>query len=244
MTITQALAQSQHAVTLRGNRGKPGNDLLSALPCHEFEALQTHLDLVALPFGKVLFDFGSALDDVFFPTSAVVSLLYVMTSGATTEIAVVGREGVAGVSLFKGETANCSAVVQGEGQAYRIRNRHLRAAFEQGGALPELLMRYTNSLFAQMARSAVCGRHSSIERKLCRWLLERLDRAPSNDLKVTQATISILLGVRRESITAAAGKLQQDGLIHCSRGRIAVLDRDALEAIAGECYRVTATAPQ
>ncbi len=239
MTDPQTAASAVTAVSHRSYSGKPGNDLLAALPCHDLEALQPHLELIELPFGKVLFEPGSTLDYVYFPSTAVLSLLYVMEDGATTEIAVVGCEGVAGMSLYTGETATCSAVVQAAGQGYRLRNRYLIDAFGQGGALPELLMRYTNSLFAQMTRSAVSGRHSSIEQKLCRWLLERLDRTPSNDLKVTQATISILLGVRRESITAAAGKLQEENLIRCSRGRISILDRDALETIAGECYLVT-----
>jgi CRP-like cAMP-binding protein len=237
MTNIQAGTTSHTATALRGYRGKQKNALLAALPCHELEALYPHLELVTLPVGKALFEYGGKLEDVYFPTTAIVSLLYVMQDGATTEVAVIGREGVAGMSLFMGETAMCSAVVQSAGYGYRLKSRHLREAFGQGGALPELLMRYTNALFAQMARSAVSGRHSSIEQKLCRWLLERLDRSQSNDLKVTQATISIMLGVRRESITAAAGKLQEDGLIQYSRGRICVVDRDGLEAIAGECYQ-------
>jgi CRP-like cAMP-binding protein len=240
MNHTQAGITSHTATASRGYRGKQKNALLAALPCHELEALYPHLELIALPVGQALFEYGAKLEDVYFPTTAIVSLLYVMQDGATTEIAVIGREGVAGMSLFMGETATCSAVVQGAGYGYRLKAHHLREAFAQGGALPELLMRYTNSLFAQMARSAVSGRHSSIEQKLCRWLLERLDRSPSNELKVTQEVISIMLGVRRESITAAAGKLQEDGLIQYSRGRICVVDRDGLEAIAGECYLVTA----
>jgi CRP-like cAMP-binding protein len=197
-----------------------------------------HLELVELPFGKELFEFGGKLDYVYFPTTAIVSLLYVMEDGATTEIAVVGHEGVAGVSLFQGERAMCSAVVQGAGYGYRMKTEHLREAFARGGMLPALLMRYNTALFAQMAQNAVGGRHSSIEQKLCRWLLDRLDRSPSNELKVTQEMISIMLGVRRESITAAAGKLQEEGLITYRRGNITVLDRAALEAYAGECYKV------
>ncbi|PWF41590.1 Crp/Fnr family transcriptional regulator [Massilia glaciei] len=217
------------------------NELLAALPHADLEMLSEHLELVALPFGKELFEYGSKLENVYFPTTAIVSLLYVMEDGATTEIAVIGHEGVVGMSLFMGERAMCSAVVQSAGYGYRLKTQFLRDAFNQGGALPQLLMRYTNALFAQMAQNAVGGRHSSIEQKLCRWLLDRLDRSPSNELKVTQELISIMLGVRRESITAAAGKLQDDGLITYRRGNITVIDRHGLEAYAGECYKVAKT---
>jgi len=218
--------------------GTQQNELLAALPQQDLEILCGHLELVPLPFGKELFEYGSRLEYVFFPTTAIISLLYVMEDGATTEIAVVGHEGVVGVSLFMGERAMCSAVVQGEGYGYRLKSQYLREAFNRGGALPQVLMRYTNALFAQMAQNAVGGRHSSIEQKLCRWLLDRLDRSLGNELKVTQELISIMLGVRRESITAAAGKLQDEGLIHYRRGNITVLDRAGLEEYAGECYKV------
>lgn len=214
------------------------NELLAALPREDLETLFEHLELVPLPFGKELFEYGSKLEYVYFPTTAIASLLYVMEDGATTEIAVVGHEGVVGASLFMGERAMCSAVVQGAGYGYRLKAQYLRDAFLRGGALPQLLMRYTNALFAQMAQNAVGGRHSSIEQKLCRWLLDRLDRSPGNELKVTQELISIMLGVRRESITAAAGKLQDEGLIQYRRGNITVLDRAGLEEYAGECYKV------
>src|SRR5471032_3247655 len=221
--------------------GTQQNELLAALPREVLESLFEHLELVALPFGKELFEFGGQLDYVYFPTTSIVSLLYVMEDGATTEIAVVGHEGVVGVSLFAGERAMCSAVVQSAGYGYRMKALHLRDAFNQGGSLPALLMRYNTALFAQMAQNAVGGRHSSIEQKLCRWLLDRLDRSPSNELKVTQEMISIMLGVRRESITAAAGKLQDDGLITYRRGNITVIDRAGLESYAGECYKVAKT---
>jgi CRP-like cAMP-binding protein len=235
----QALkAASQPVVSLSGTSQ---NELLAALPRHDLESLFEHLELVALPFGKELFEYGSKLENVYFPTTAIVSLLYVMEDGATTEIAVVGHEGVVGMSLFMGERAMCSAVVQSAGYGYRLKTQYLRDAFNQGGALPQLLMRYTNALFAQMAQNAVGGRHSSIEQKLCRWLLDRLDRSASNELKVTQELISIMLGVRRESITAAAGKLQDDGLITYRRGNITVVDRQGLEEYAGECYKVAKT---
>ena len=217
------------------------NELLAALPHEALTALFAHLELVELPFGKELFEYGSTLEHVYFPTTAIVSLLYVMEDGATTEIAVVGHEGVAGLSLVTGERAMCSAVVQSAGYGYRMKTQHLRDAFNQGGMLPQLLMRYSNALFAQMAQNAVGGRHSSIEQKLSRWLLDRLDRSPSSELKVTQEMIAIMLGVRRESITAAAGKLQDDGLIQYRRGNITVLDRPALERAAGECYKVAKT---
>jgi len=217
------------------------NELLGALPRAALESLFEHLELVELPFGKELYAYGNCLEYTYFPTTAIVSLLYVMEDGATTEIAVVGHEGVVGVSLFDGERAMCSAVVQAAGYGYRMKAQHLRDAFNQGGALPALLMRYNTALFAQMAQNAVGGRHSSIEQKLCRWLLDRLDRSPSNELKVTQEMISIMLGVRRESITAAAGKLQEEGLITYRRGNITVLDRSGLEDYAGECYKVAKT---
>jgi CRP-like cAMP-binding protein len=218
--------------------GTQQNELLAALPRQDLETLFEHLELVPMPFGKELFEYGSKLEYVYFPTTSIVSLLYVMEDGATTEIAVVGHEGVVGVSLFMGERAMCSAVVQSAGYGYRLKTQFLRDAFNKGGALPQLLMRYTNALFAQMAQNAVGGRHSSIEQKLCRWLLDRLDRSPSNELKVTQELISIMLGVRRESITAAAGKLQDEGLIQYRRGNITVLNRQGLEDYAGECYKV------
>jgi len=217
------------------------NELLGALPQAALIELAEHLELVELPFGKELFEYGNTLEYVYFPTTSIVSLLYVMEDGATTEIAVVGHEGVAGLSLVTGERAMCSAVVQSAGYGYRMKTQHLRDAFNRGGMLPQLLMRYSNALFAQMAQNAVGGRHSSIEQKLSRWLLDRLDRSPSNELKVTQEMISIMLGVRRESITAAAGKLQDDGLIQYRRGNITVLNRPALELAAGECYKVAKT---
>ena len=241
-TKEEIKAASRPVVSVSGTQQ---NELLAALPRQDLETLFEHLELVPMPFGKELFEYGSKLEYVYFPTTAIVSLLYVMEDGATTEIAVVGHEGVVGVSLFMGERAMCSAVVQSAGYGYRLKTQYLRDAFMKGGALPQLLMRYTNALFAQMAQNAVGGRHSSIEQKLCRWLLDRLDRSPGNELKVTQELISIMLGVRRESITAAAGKLSSDGLIQCRRGMVVVLDRDGLERCAGACYfAARATAAQ
>lgn len=221
--------------------GAEQNELLGALPRPDLENLFEHIELIELPFGKKLFEYGNQLEYVYFPTTAIISLLYVMEDGATTEIAVIGHEGVAGMSLFAGERATCSATVQAAGYGFRLKTQVLRDAFNQGGALPVLLMRYTNSLFAQMAQNAVGGRHSSIEQQLCRWLLDRLDRSASNEMKVTQELISIMLGVRRESITAAAGKIQDEGLIQSRRGYIMVLDRHGLETYAGECYKKAKT---
>jgi len=237
-TRALTVARGRPVVSITGTQQ---NELLGALPRDALGALFAHLELVDLPFGKQLFEFGDKLDNVYFPTTSIVSLLYAMEDGATTEIAVVGHEGVVGVSMFAGERAMCSAVVQSAGYGYRLKAQYLRDAFNQGGALPQLLMRYNTALFAQMAQNAVGGRHSSIEQKLCRWLLDRLDRSLSNELKVTQEMISIMLGVRRESITAAAGKLQDDGLIAYRRGTITVIDRSGLERHAGECYKVAKT---
>jgi CRP-like cAMP-binding protein len=216
--------------------GLQQNELLRALPLNELERLIPDLELVAMPVNKHLYDFGEKIDYTYFPTTAIVSLQYVNEEGVTTEIAVVGREGVAGITMYKGERASNTAVVQGAGYGYRMRTDALRALFAEGGMLAQQLMRYTSCLFAQLAQNVVSSRHSSIEQKLCRWLLERLDRSPSNELKVTQELIANLLGVRRESITAAAGKLAAEGMIQCRRGMVVVLDRTALERCAGACY--------
>jgi CRP-like cAMP-binding protein len=221
--------------------GTDGNEMLAALPRQDMEALFAELKLVALPFGRKLFEYGSRIDHVYFPVTAIVSLVYVMEDGATTEIAVIGHEGVVGMSLFVGERATCDAVVQSAGHCYRLESRFLRHAFNQGGALAILLMRYSSALFAQMAQNAVCGRHSSIMQKFCRWLLDRLDRSHSNELKVTHEFIAMMLGVRRESVTGAAQKLQEEGLIQYRRGFIKIIDPQGLQQYAGECYKVTKT---
>jgi CRP-like cAMP-binding protein len=213
------------------------NELLAALPRKVLDSLFEHLELVALPFGQELYGYGDPLEHVYFLTTAIVALLYVTEDGGITEIAVVGYEGVVGTSLFAGERGKCSAIVQKAGYGYRLKSRYLHDALHQGGSLPRLLMRYTNALFAQMIQNAVGERHSSVEQKLCRWLLDRLDRSYSNELKVTQELISIMLGVRRESITAAAGNLQAAGLIHYRRGNITVIDREGLEKHAGPFYK-------
>jgi CRP-like cAMP-binding protein len=216
--------------------GAQQNELLRALSREELISLFAHLELVPLAAGKHLFDFGEKMDYAYFPTNAIVSLQYVTEDGGATEIAVVGREGVVGVSMYEAERANCSAVVQTAGYGYRIQASVLRAAFFGGGALAQQLMRHTSALFAQLAQTVAGVRHGSIEQRLCRWLLERLDRSLSNELKVTQEMIANMLGVRRESITCCAGKLQEEGLIEYRRGTVIVLDRNGMERRAGGCY--------
>lgn len=216
--------------------GAQQNELLRALSREELVSLFSHLELVPLTAGKHLFDFGDKMEYAFFPTNAIVSLQYVTEDGGATEIAVVGREGVVGVSMYETERANCSAVVQSAGYGYRIKSAVLREAFFSGGALAQQLMRHTSALFAQLAQTVAGVRHGSIEQRLCRWLLERLDRSTSNELKVTQEMIANMLGVRRESITCSAGKLQEEGLIEYRRGTVTVLDRSGMERRAGGCY--------
>jgi len=212
------------------------NDLLRALSRDDLLALFSELELVPLPEGRHLFDYGDTIEYTYFPTNAIVSLQYVMEDGATTEIAVVGREGVVGVALHAAERASFAAVVQVGGYGYRLKSSMLREVFYTGGPLAQLLMRYTSEMFARLAQSVADSRHTSIEQKLCRWLLERLDRSLSNELKVTQEMIANMLGVRRESITGAAGKLAQEGLISYRRGCVTVLDREGMERRAGTCY--------
>ena len=218
------------------------NHLLAALPAADFERLQPHLKLVALPLGEALYESGILLRHVYFPTSSIVSLLYVMADGASAEIAVVGNEGVIGVSLFMGgETTPSRAVVQSAGHAYQLTGQMLKEEFTLAGVMQHLLLRYTQALLTQMAQTAVCNRHHSLDQQLCRWLLLSLDRLPSNELVMTQELIANMLGVRREGVTEAAGKLQHARLIHYSRGRITVLDRVGLEARTCECYAVVKT---
>lgn len=215
------------------------NHLLAALPGADFERLQSHLKLVPLELGEVLYEPGVGMRYLYFPTTSIVSLLYVMADGASAEIAVVGNEGVIGVSLFMGgETTPSRAVVQSAGHAYRLPGRVLKEEFTRGGAMQHLLLRYTQSLLTQMAQTAVCNRHHSLDQQLCRWLLLSLDRLPGNELVMTQELIANMLGVRREGVTEAAGNLQDAGLIRYSRGRITVLDRPGLEARTCECYAV------
>ena len=215
------------------------NHLLAALPAADFERLRPHLTPVPLVLGEALSESGIVLRHVYFPTDSIVSLLYVMADGASAEIAVVGNEGVIGVSLFMGgETTPSRAVVQSAGHAFRLTGQLLKEEFTRAGAMQHLLLRYTQSLLTQMAQTAVCNRHHSLDQQLCRWLLLSLDRLPSNQLVMTQELIANMLGVRREGVTDAAGKLQKAGLIKYSRGRITVLDRPGLEARTCECYAV------
>jgi len=218
------------------------NHLLAALPAAEFDPLVAHLELVQLPLGEMLYEPGSQLKHAYFPTTAIVSLHYVMESGASSESAGVGNEGVIGVSLFMGgNTTSSSAVVQTAGHAYRLESQKLLQAFNRAGLFQRLLLRYTQALMTQMSQTAVCNRHHSVEQQLCRWLLLTLDRLPSNELVMTQELIANMLGVRREGITEAAGKLQHAGVISYRRGHIAVRDRAGLETRVCECYAVVKT---
>lgn len=215
------------------------NHLLAALPPAEFARLLPHLEYVPMPLGEVLYESGSRLHHVYFPTTSIVSLLYVMEDGASAEIAVVGNEGILGIALFMGgETTPNRAVVQSAGHGYRLKAQLLKDEFNRAGPLLHLLLRYIQALLTQMAQTAVCNRHHSVDQQLCRWLLLSLDRLPSQELVMTQELIANMLGVRREGVTEAAGKLQSAGLIHYRRGHITVLDRAGLEARACECYGV------
>jgi CRP-like cAMP-binding protein len=215
------------------------NHLLRALPAPEAERLLPQLEFVPMPLGNVLYESGSQLRYVYFPTTSIISLLYVMEDGASAEIAVVGNEGMVGVALFMGgETTPSRALVQSAGHAYRLKGQILKEEFRRAAGLQHLLLRYTQALLTQMAQTAVCNRHHSVDQQLCRWLLLSLDRLPTNKLTMTQELIANMLGVRREGVTEAAGKLQTAGLIHYSRGQITVLDRPRLEGQACECYGV------
>jgi CRP-like cAMP-binding protein len=215
------------------------NMLLAAMPSSDYEALVPALERVTMPLGQAVYESGGPQGYVYFPTSSIVSLLYVLADGATAEIAVTGNDGLVGIALFMGgETTPSRAVVQSAGQGYRLRASLLKKEFERGGALQHLLLRYTQALITQMTQTAVCNRHHSVDQQLCRWLLLSLDRLPGNKLVMTQELIANMLGVRREGVTEAAGKLQADGLIEYSRGRITVVDRERLEARVCECYAV------
>jgi CRP-like cAMP-binding protein len=219
--------------------GPQANRLLAALPDASLRMLLPHLEAVPLPLGMVVYESGGAQGYVYFPTSSIVSLLYVLADGASAEIAVTGNEGLVGISLFMGgETTPSRAVVQSAGHGYRLRGDVLRKEFESGGVLQHLLLRYTQALITQMTQTAVCNRHHSVDQQLCRWLLLSLDRLPTNELVMTQELIANMLGVRREGVTEAAGKLQDEGLIRYSRGHITVLERKKLEARVCECYGV------
>ena len=215
------------------------NHLLAALPTADYERLLPNLELIPLPLGWAVYESGHDLGYVYLPTTSIVSLLYVMEDGSSAEIAIVGSDGLIGIALFMGgETTPSRAVVQSAGYGYRLKAALLKKEFERGGELQRLLLRYTQALITQMAQTAVCNRHHSLDQHLCRWLLLSLDRLPANKLQMTQELIANMLGVRREGVTEAAGNLQRDGLINYSRGNITVLDRPALEARVCECYSV------
>ncbi len=215
------------------------NHLLAALPKAEFQRWLPQLEVVSLTLGEVLYESGSALSHVYFPTTAIVSLLYVMQNGASAEIAVVGNEGLVGISLFMGgESTPSRAVVQSAGHGWRLPAQAMKDEFNRGGPVLHLLLRYTQALITQMSQTAVCNRHHSLDQQLCRWLLLSLDRLKGNQLVMTQELIANMLGVRREGVTEGALKLQQAGHIRYARGKITVLDRPALEARTCECYAV------
>src|SRR6266853_2507977 len=215
------------------------NHLLAALPTRDYKRLASHLELVPMKLGEVLYESGAQLQYVYFPTTSILSLLYVMEDGASAEIAIVGNEGILGISLFMGgETTPSRAVVQSAGYAYRLEAELLKDEFGRFGPTMHLLLRYTQALITQMAQTAVCNRHHSVDQQLCRWLLLSLDRLNSNELLMTQQLIADMLGVSRGGVTEAAGKLQAAGIINYARGRITVIDREALEDAVCECYDV------
>lgn len=215
------------------------NQLLASLSPAEQTRIFPHLHLVEMPLGKVLYESGDALRHVYFPVDCIVSLLYVLENGVSAEISVVGNEGLIGIALFMGgETTPSRAIVQSAGSAYRLAGPLLKDEFHQSGEMQLRLLRYTQSLITQMAQTAVCNRHHSLEQQLCRWLLLSLDRLTSSQLTMTQELIANMLGVRREGVTEAAGKLQKLGVIEYHRGRITVLDRPKLESLCCECYAV------
>ena len=215
------------------------NHLLAALSPEIRDRIFPHLELVEMKLGDVVYESGDSLRYVYFPIDSIVSLLYVMESGASGEISVVGNEGLVGVGVFMGgESTSSRAVVQSAGVAYRLRGQKLKEEFNKHGELLHLILRYTQALITQMAQTAVCNRHHSIDQQLCRWLLLSLDRLPGNRLTMTQELIANMLGVRREGVTDAAGKLQRQGIIEYSRGQITVLDRAGLERLSCECYGV------
>jgi CRP-like cAMP-binding protein len=215
------------------------NRLLAALPQAVYDRLLPSLELVPMPLGAILSTSGGELPYLYFPTTCIVSLVYVMANGASAEIAVTGFEGLVGIALFLGgHTTPSQAVVQSAGHAYRIRARVMKDEFERGGPLQHLLLLYTQALTSQMAQTAVCNRHHSLDQQLCRWLLLSLDRLSSDELTMTQELIANMLGVRRQGVAEAAGRLQTAGLIDYRRGSIRVLDRPGLEARVCECYGV------
>ena len=215
------------------------NHLLAALPREDFEAFAPRLERVRMKLGHSLYESGTAMQHVYFPVSGIVSMLYVTLSGASVELAVVGSEGLVGVSLFMGgETTPNRAIVQSTCDAYRLSAAHLKEQFARGGTMHLQLLKYTQALITQISQTAVCNRHHSVQQQLCRWLLLSLDRLPANELQMTQELIANMLGVRRQGVTEAASALEKDGLIRYRRGLITVLDRPGVEARSCECYQV------
>jgi CRP-like cAMP-binding protein len=224
---------------MHGDHAPQQNHLLAALSPAEHERLSPHLEPISLRLGSVLYESGDRLRYVYFPTDCIVSLLYVLKDGASAEISVVGNEGLIGVALFMGgETTPSRAIVQSAGCAYRLIGQRLKDEFHRNGDMQLLMLRYTQALLTQMAQTAVCNRYHTVDQQLCRWLLQSLDRLPSNTLTMTQELIANMLGVRREGVTEAASKLQKLGVVLYSRGHITVLDRPKLEKLCCECYAV------
>jgi CRP-like cAMP-binding protein len=218
---------------------KGKNDLFRAIPLKDWERLLPFIEPIDLPLGKVLYEPGAKMSHVIFPSTAIVSLLYELENGSSAEIAIVGREGTVGISLFMGgESTSSRAVVQSAGNGYRINASLVLEEFNRSGPVTHLLLRYTQALITQMSQTAVCNRHHTLDQQFCRWLLLSLDRLPSNELVMTQELIANMLGVRREGVTEAALKVQKAGLIKYARGHITILDRIALEECTCECYRV------
>ena len=215
------------------------NHLLAAIPPASLERLVSHLELVKMPLGQMLFEADTLIEHVFFPTTSIVSLLYVLENGTSAEIAIVGNEGIVGISLFMGgESTSSQAVVQSAGYGYRLDAAHLKEEFGRAGPFLRLLLRYTQALIAQMTQTAVCNRHHSIEQQFCRWLLLSLDRLPVDSIKMTQGLIANMLGVRTDKVGSATGELEKLKIIHYRNGRIDILDRKKLESHACECYVV------
>lgn len=248
MVTTKPVGSAASSLMTRSHTAEPPrhsphqNHLLHALPTGDYERIASHLELIPMRLGDVLYESGDKLRFVYFPTTCIVSLLYVMEDGASAEIAVVGNEGILGISLFMGgETTPSRAVVQSAGHAFRLKAELLKNEFGRFGPTMHLLLRYTQALITQMAQTAVCNRHHSVDQQLCRWLLLSLDRLSSSELSMTQELIANMLGVRREGVTEAAGKLQDAKLIRYRRGKITVLDRPGVEARSCECYQVVKT---
>ncbi len=218
------------------------NHLLSALPDEDFRRIDTHLESVSLKLGEVLYESGDRMTHIYFPTTAIISLLYIMENGGTAEIGIAGNNGLVGIALFMGgNTTSNRAVVQSAGQAVRMRADELRAEFKRGGIFQDLLLRYTQALMTQISQTAVCNRLHSVEQQLCRWLLINHDQLPADKLVMTHDLIANMLGVRREGVSIAAGHLQEMGLIDYSRGTVNILDRKGLERVCCECYQVVST---